>query len=101
MLGGTDAVGHVDDRVADELPRAVVGDVAAAADADQLGTDRLGIAAQVAVEVAARSVGEHVGMLEQEQVLLAPVVEQRLLDGQRLPVRDRPQPTDAQHQSSA
>ena len=100
VLGGPHPVRHVDDRIADELPRPVIRDVTAAADADQLGTDVSGVAAQVAVEVRPWAVREDVRMLEQQQVLLASTVEQRLLDGQRLPVRDRAEPADAQHQTS-
>ena len=37
--GGTELVGDGEDRVADELARTVVGDVAAAADGDELGAD--------------------------------------------------------------
>ena len=98
MLGGTQPVGHVDDRVADQLSRAVVRDVATPADADELGADVSGVTTQVAVEIRSRPVGEDVRMLQQQQVLLASTVEQRLLDGQRLPVRDRAEPADAQHQ---
>ena len=71
VLGGAEPVADVDDRIADELARAVVGDVAAAADADQLGADGRRIAAQVVAEVRARPVREHVRVLEQQQVLLA------------------------------
>ena len=78
------------DRVADELTRAVVGDVAAAAHRDEVGADRGGVAPQVGVEVGPRPVREHVRVLEQQEMVLPPVREQRFLDGQRLAVRNRP-----------
>ena len=48
--------GHRQDRVADELARAVVGDVAAAVDGDEVGADRGRVTAQVGGEVGARPV---------------------------------------------
>ena len=96
VLGRTEAVAELDDRVADQLTGPVVGDVAAAADADEVGPDRGRVAAQVVLEVRARPVREHVGVLEQQQVLPGAVVEQGLLDRQRLAVGDGPQPADAQ-----
>ena len=51
VAGGVELVGHVEDRVADELARTVVGDVATATHRHQLGADVGGLATQVVVEV--------------------------------------------------
>ena len=96
VAGGVELVGDAEDRIADELTGSVVGDVAAAADRDELGADVGGLAPQVVVEVRPRPVGEHVGMLEEQQVLLDAAAEQGLLDRQRLAVGHRPQPANPQ-----
>ena len=49
-----EAVVEVEDRVADELPGPVIGDVAAALDRDELGADRRRLAAQVGGRVRPR-----------------------------------------------
>ena len=85
-------VREVDDRVADELTGTVVRDVAAALDRHEVGADRGRVALQVGREVGMRAVGEHMVVFEQQQVLLVPVIEQRLLHRQRLAVRHPPQP---------
>src|SRR6187397_1136679 len=89
------------DRVADELTRSVVRDVATAVDGDEVGADRRRIAAEVLGEVRVLPVREHVIVLEQQQMLLTTVVEQRLLDGKRLAVRHPSQPSDPQWPSAA
>jgi hypothetical protein len=96
VLGRTETVAHVDDRIADELAGAVVRDVAAPPDPDEVGTDGCRVAVQVVGEVRPRSVGEHVRVLEQEEVLLTAAVEEGLLHRQRLPVRDGAEPPDVQ-----
>ena len=101
VLGRTERVRHVDDRIADELPGTVVRDVAAPPDGHEVGADSGRVATQVVGEVGPRSVREHVGVLEQQQVLFSPVIEQRLLDGQRLPVRDRAEPADTERRRHA
>ena len=53
VVGRPEPVVDVEDRVADELAGAVVGDVAAALHGDQLGADRGRLALQVVREVAA------------------------------------------------
>ena len=72
------------DRIADQLPGAVVRDVAAAADSDEVCADLGRIAAQVGGQVGVLAIREHMVVFEQQEVLLAAVVEQRLLDGERL-----------------
>ena len=64
------------DRVADELTGAVIGDVAAAAHRDEVGADRGGVAPQVGVEVGPWPVREDVRVFEQQEVILAPVGEE-------------------------
>ena len=59
----------VEDRIADELPGPVVGDVAAALDRHEVGADR-GRVAPGCVEVGALAVREHVRVFEQQQMLL-------------------------------
>ena len=95
VLERTLGVGQRQDRVADELPGTVVGDVASAPDGDEVGADRLWVAAQVVRQVGVASVGEDVVVLEQQHVLLVSVFEQRLLDGERLAVRHTAEPADA------
>ncbi len=82
------------DRIPDELTRPVVGDVAAALDGDEVGADRGRIAPQVGLEIGPPAVREDVGVLEQQQVLLPAVLEQRRLDRQRFEVWHPPQPAD-------
>ncbi|MEI2706597.1 MAG: hypothetical protein V9E89_15410 [Ilumatobacteraceae bacterium] len=105
VAGGVQRVMGVDDGVADELAGAVVGDVTTALDADQFGVDGGGVDAHVHRQIGARPVGEDVRVLQQQQMVLGAVVEQRLLQGQRLAVRNPPQPAgpqrgDARGQSS-
>jgi hypothetical protein len=52
------------------------------------------ITAQVGGQVGVLAIREHMVVFEQQEVLLTPVVEQRLLDGKRLAVRHPPQPSD-------
>jgi hypothetical protein len=96
VLGGTETVAHVHDRIADELAGAVVRDVAAPPDPDEVRADGRRVAVQVVGEVGPRPVREDVRVLEQEEVLLATTVEQGLLHRQRLAVRDGTEPPDAQ-----
>ena len=84
----------------------MVRDVAATLDRNEIGAHRCRVAAQIRFEIGVRSVGEHVLVFEQQQVLFTAVVEQRLLDRQRFAVRHPPQPSDPEqgtvgHQSSA
>ncbi len=94
VRGRAEPVVDVQDRVADELTGAVVGDVAAALHRHEFGADRGRLALQVVFEVGPHPVGEHVRMLQQQQVLLRPVLEQRRLQGERLPVRHAAEPSD-------
>ncbi|MEJ7720891.1 MAG: hypothetical protein WKF58_10780 [Ilumatobacteraceae bacterium] len=97
----TEGVVDRQDRVADELAGSVVRDVAATVDGDELGTDGGRLAPQVRRQVGAAPVREDVRMLQQQQVVLAPVAEQRRLHRQRLPIRHPPQPSHPQHLRSA
>ncbi len=99
VVGRAEPIVDVQDRIADELAGAVIGDVAAALDGDEFRSDRGRFAAQVVVEIGPRPVGEHVRMFEQQQVLLATVLEQRRLDRQRLAVRDPAEPTDPERRA--
>ncbi len=96
VAGGIELVGDGEDRIADELARTVIGDVATAAHRDQLGADVGGLAPQVVGEVRPRSVGEHVRVLEEQQVLFGAAAEERLLHRQGLAVGHAPQPPNPQ-----
>ena len=87
VLGRAERVGDVDDRVADELARAVVGDVAAAPDGDELGADGGRVAAQVVARSARGPWVNTCGCSSSSRCCSAPVVEQRLLHRERLAVR--------------
>ena len=82
--------------IADELSGAVVGHVAAALHRHQFGTDRGGIDEHVDGEVGAWAVREHVRVLEQQQVILDAVGEQRLLHRERLAVGNPAEPANPQ-----
>ena len=84
----------VQDRIADELTGAVIGDVAAALHRHEFGADRGRLTLQVVLEIGPHPVREHVGMLEQQQMLLRPVFEQAGLQRERFPVRHAAEPTD-------
>ena len=96
MVAGTEAVRYGDQRVADQLPRAVVGDVAAALHPHQFRAHRGRLHPEVAGQVRARAMGEHVRMLQQEEVVLTAVGEDGLLQCQRLAVRHATEPAHAQ-----
>ena len=55
-----------------------------------------GVDLEVGRQIGPRAVGEHVRMLEQQQMLLAAVGEQRLLQRERLAVGHPAEPADAQ-----
>ena len=92
MVLGAHAVVDGEDRVTDELARAVVGDVTAPLDGDQLGADCRGIALEVRGQVGTRPVGEHMGMLQEQQVPAPAVVEQGGLDLEGLSIRNASEP---------
>ena len=87
---------EVKNRINNQLPWAVIGDVAAALDGDQFGADGGGLTSQVGRQVGAGAVGEHVRVFEQQQVLAGAVLEQRALDCERFAVGHPPQPADAE-----
>ena len=97
VIGGPESVVHVQNGISHQLARAVIGDVAAPFDGHEVGAHRRRIALQVGREIGSRSVGEDVRMLLEQQVLLAPVVEDGRLQSQSLAIRHPSQPTDAQH----
>lgn len=85
-----------ENRISDQLPRAVVRHVAAAVHLHQLRTHRVGRTLEVLVEFGAGAVGEDVWVLEQQQVLTIGAREQCLLQRERLAVGHAPQPADVQ-----
>ncbi len=93
VIARTEGVGHVDDGIAHQLTGPVIGDVATALDRDEFGIDRGRLDQHVHAEVSTRAVGEHVGMFEQQQAVVGAVLEHRLLQRERLAVRDPSQPT--------
>ena len=91
-------VGHRDDRVGHQLTRAVIGDVAAAVRPLERGADRSRVDQHMTViGVRAERVG--VGMPEDEEVVVAPLHGQGVLEVVGLAVRDRPERPDSQHRS--
>ena len=98
---GVVAHGHRDDRVADQLARAVVGDVAAPIRLDQFGAE-LGRIHQHVAELGAQSHGVDGVVLQQQQpVIAAAGLGQRPLEGEGVGVTDPTQPTNPQGHSSA
>jgi hypothetical protein len=105
LLEGVDVRGGVgdarlrrqrEDRVADELAGAVVGDVATTAHLHELGADRRRGHEHVG-EVGADAEGVGVRMLLEQQVVVRRPLEQRLLHRERVPVADPSDPADAEH----
>ncbi len=94
---------EIDDRVADDLPGTVVGDIAAAAgfvDGDASRLEQRGRGEDVrAASVASDAEREHVGVLEQQQLVVNragfSLLHERALQRQRVVVRDAAKPTDA------
>ncbi len=87
--------GHREDRIADELTRPVVGDVAAAVGTDQLRTDSFGSDEHVG-GIGPHAQREDVGMLEQQQMVVGRMLEQRVLQRERIAVAHTTEPPDAQ-----
>src|SRR5690606_6663139 len=88
---------EIDDRVADELPRAVIRDVAAAADAHQRRDSGTRTAARERTQIldaTAATGGEHRIVLEEQELIAEHVVRARelFLQRERLRVVDAPEP---------
>ena len=96
MIGRADGNRNVDDRVADELPRPVVRDVAATLHRHEVGSHRCRLDEHVDREIGTRAVGEHVGVFEQQQVILGAVRRTWPLHRERLAVRNPAEPADPQ-----
>ena len=96
MVAGTQRIGHVHNGVPDQLTRAVVRHVATTLHAHQLGTHRRRVDEHIGGQVGPRAVGEHVRVLEQQQMVERAVLEHRLLQCQRFAIRHAPEPADAQ-----
>ena len=84
-------LGERDDRIADELTRPVIRDVAPAIRVDELGTDRRRVAQHMG-EIGARPEGVHVRMLLQQQIVVGCALVDRALQRLGLPVRNQPEP---------
>ena len=93
-------VGQVEQRVPDQLAGAVVGHVAAAVAVHELGADRGGVDEHV-LGLGPPAEGEHVRVLEQQQVVVGAVGEQAVLEGVGVPVGNAAQPADPERHSSA
>ena len=96
MVSRTDSVRHVDDRVADELPGAVIGDIATALHRHQFGTDRSRVDEHVDRKVGAWPMGEHMRVLEQEQMILDAIGEDGRLHRECLAVGNPAEPANPQ-----
>jgi len=101
LLDGVDGAGtarshrDIEDRIADELARTVIGDIATAVGVDKLCTDGLRIGKDV-LGLGAHAEGVHMRVLEQEQVLRATRFAQSSLEDIGVPVPDAAEPPDAQ-----
>ncbi len=103
-----DSVGHPSaalagdgqNRIADQLTWAVVGDVAPTVRPYELRTHG-GRVDEDVVELPVHAERVHVRMLEQQQPVLPTVLEQAVLQRERVVVGDPPEPTYVQAQSSA
>jgi len=98
-LRRTDAIVERDDGIADQLTGTVIGDVAAALDRHEVGSHRRRITLQVLVEFGPRTVREDVRMLEEQQMVVVAVLEQRGLERESLQVRNSAQPARSEHRS--
>ena len=87
--------GDSEDRVADELAGTVVGDFAAPVGLHHLGPQGLHVGQQVP-PLPPPAQGHHVGVLQQQQVVVAGAAVEPPLQGQGVAVADPPQPADAQ-----
>ena len=92
-------VGHVHDRIGDQLPRPVVGDVPAAVGALEHGADQHRVDEDMAL-VGVRPERVGVGVLQEEQIVVGGLGGQGMLQRERLVVRHRPEHPDAQHRSA-
>ena len=90
------ATGQRQDRVADELAGTVVGEVAAAVDADAVGADLAGIDEQVGL-ICARTRSEDVVVFKQQQVVVRAVRPQAPLQVERFAEADPSEPAHLQH----
>ena len=88
----TPLAGQGEDRVADQLPGPVVGDVAAPVGGHQLPSLGLDVDQDVGGRRRA-SEGDHVGMLEQQDVVVVVGLESPL-QGEGVVVRDPAEPPD-------
>jgi hypothetical protein len=81
-------------RVANQLARPVIGDVAAALHLHQLDTHRHWLAAQIICQVCCVPVGKNMWMLEQQQVLIHPVFKQSRLQCEGFAIWHTTKPPD-------
>ena len=82
--------------IADELAGAVVRDVTTALGSNQLGTNSSRLALQVGPKVGCPPIGKDVRVLEEQQMLVFAVFEERRLHRERFAVRHAAQPPDSQ-----
>ena len=92
---GVAAHGHRQDRVADELARSVIGDIAAPVAGYQLGADR-GRVHEDVLGPRPHAEGVDVGMLQEEQPVIQPRGPQAALEGQAVLVAHPTQPARPQ-----
>ena len=87
--------GNGEDRIADQLSGAVVGDVAAPVGPHQLGPDRRRVDEDVG-HVGPGAERVDVGVLEQQEPVVGTALEQGVLQVERLPVGHRAEPAHPQ-----
>ncbi len=88
--------GDVHNGVGDELARAVVRDVATPVAGHEFGADESRVDEHVG-PIGVHPEGEHVRVLEQQQVVVASTVVQGALQRVRLRVRDPAEPANSEH----
>ena len=88
--------GNREDRISDQLSRAVEGDVAATVHAKDVGAAGPGLVEHVA-RIGAEAECVHRIVFEQQQVVVGGLAEQRPLEGPGVAVVDPPQPPHSQH----
>ena len=96
VAGGARNRRHTDDRIADQLAGAVIGDVASPIGSHQLGPDRLR-ADQNVLGPSPHAERVDVGMLEEKQIVVAGPREQRPLERVGVVVADPSEPACPKH----
>ena len=90
------ATRHGEDRIADQLSRSVVGHLAAAVGLHHRASQRLYVDEQVFAPAAAAE-SHHMGVFQQQEVVIEAVSVETSLQRQSIEVLDAAEPADPQH----